>query len=245
MAPLLLPLPGGGVAVYTPDRIEGLGPDGRRRWQLEDAPRPAAWALAGDRLVLAADFPDPVVYTLDAAGQLAGPVRPGGRPVALGQQVVLYRPDGLLAFDPRTLETRLLQALPESRLADGQALATPDGGLLLAHRGPRERELFHFGPDGALRWRRSLAELGSRLPTLAVTGNRAYALTPDGALYALDLARASAELVLAGGLDLPIAQTSRAFAAGDALLLDLRAGFVVALDDQTVARAPEADPPGS
>jgi murein DD-endopeptidase MepM/ murein hydrolase activator NlpD len=239
----LVPLPGSGVGVFAEHRLTGYAPDGTRRWALPDAPAPADWLLAGDRLVLSANGPDAAVYTLTADGALAGPLRPGGQPVSTASGVVLYRSNGLYAFDPQTLQERLLHALEPGPLREGQALAAPGGGVLVAHRGASERELLRFDADGTLRWRRSIAALGTRVPRLVVAGGQVYALTNDGELYRLDLERAAAQRVF--GRAAPTgAGTPRVTAIGPRLLVDLRAGYVVAFDGPAPERAGSAPSPG-
>jgi hypothetical protein len=200
--------------------------------------------MAGERLVLATDFPDPLVYLLDAAGQLAGPLRPGGRPSVEGQRVVLYRPEGVWELDPATLATRPLLALEASGLREGQALPLADGRLLVAHRGPRRGELLLAAADGSLLWRRSTAPLGGRLPELRLAGDQVYVLGADGGVWALDLEEAALRPLFAARDELAPRDKPAAVAAGDTLLLNTRAGYVMSFQGERVEAA-AADPEGT
>lgn len=227
-AALLLPLPGGGVARYGAGGLVGLAPDGRQRWVLPAAPRPASWALVGDRLLLSTAFPEPRLYALDADGGLVGSGDPGGQLAAWGTRAALLRPDGIFAVDPATVLRTLLLPLDSGALRSGQILALPDGGLLVAHRGGGQRELVALGADGALRWRRSLDALGSQSPTLVVAGSNVLAVSP-GEVYQLAVGDGTATRVFSthgapGGAGSPLAG-----GAGDGVLVDFHSGYLLLL----------------
>ncbi|MGH6962633.1 MAG: hypothetical protein ACREE7_19305 [Dongiaceae bacterium] len=164
----------------------------------------------------------------------------GGRPVSAGDLIFIYHPTGVYRLAPDAHTARLIYPLDAAVLSEGDMAALPDGSLLVSHRGRIDQRLIWLGADGALRWDRSVADLGG-VRRLLVAGDRAYALSEFGAILSIDLAAGDAQRLFDGGSTLRIEGEARMFATADGrVLFDYRAGSLIALDLQTAFAAAAA-----
>ncbi len=234
---VMMPLPGGGVAVYTTRRLIGVSASGERLWQIDLPATPLAWTLSGDRLVFTINANPPALYGLDRPGRLDNLASVGGRPVSAGDRIFIYHPTGVYRLEPDTHSARLIYPLDAAVLSEGDIAVLPDGSLLVSHRGRADQRLIWLGANGALRWDRSVADLGGAA-RLLVAGDRAYALSHFGAVLSIDLAAGDARRLFDGGSPLRIEGDAWMFATVDGrVLFDYRTGSVIALDLQTAFAA--------
>ena len=234
----LMPLPGGGVVAHANRQLIGISASGRRLWQIDLAAAPLAWTLSGDRLVFTAQADQPAVYSLDRSGRLDSLAPIDGRPLIAGDWIFIYRPTGVYRLEPETGSARLIYPLDSAGFGAGDIAALPGGRLLVSHRGRTDQRLILIDADGALRWDRSVADLGASPPRLLVMGERAYALTENGTVLSIDPVTGDARRVFDGGGPPYLAGDVWAFATADGrLLFDYRSGAIIALDPQTAFEA--------
>jgi outer membrane protein assembly factor BamB len=227
----LMPLPGGGVVVYVDQQLIGLSASGEQLWTIDRAAPPFDWALNGDELIFTTKAEYPVVHRLDRSGHLIWAARVGGRPVVAGDQVFIYNPDGVYRLNPETLRADLLLALDPSTFEIGRAVATAEGGLIVAHRSSLDRRLIALNADGTLRWDRSVEALGRGLPRLLTLGGEVYAMTIDGDVLSIDTTSGDARAVFDGGSGTRLEGEGWAFATADGrLLFDFRSGDIIGLN---------------
>jgi hypothetical protein len=135
-----------------------------------------------ERLILASSGAEAFIWVIDQAKPPVQAARIEGRLVASGDRIFVYNPAGLYRLSPDLRSATLLYALPRAYTDLDDAVALPDGGLLLAHVDPADARLIAFNADGTLRWQRSyLPAMRSQSaaqarPRLATAGSRVYLL---------------------------------------------------------------------
>ncbi|MCB0216409.1 MAG: M23 family metallopeptidase [Chloroflexi bacterium] len=260
--PTLLPLSEGGVAYHDGRDLVARDATGVERWRIPDAPVPGRWTHFGAGIVFSdqpADGRPPLAsaaahsFLLDPAGRLSAIGIAWGQPVAVGDRIFVHHPEGIYRIDPGMAATRgpiaatrLLRPLPRAGLEGGSELALPDGsGILISHGGIGDARLVCLDADGRLRWERSTRALTARgrVPQLLAQADRLLLATEQGDLLQLDPLggeairvhdagrgrREPGVLRLAGGL------------SGQPLLIDARAGWLLALDPPRPAPVEHAD----
>jgi outer membrane protein assembly factor BamB len=232
--PTLMPLPGGGVVVHTGQELIGVSALGRQLGRIDRAAPPFDWALNGERLIFTTAADQPVVHTLDRAGDLRWAAHIGGRPVVVDDRVFVYNPRGLYRLNPATLAADLITPLDPSLVATGFILAAPDGGVIVSHHGARDRRLIMFNADGTLRWDRSVADLDLEAPRLFQgEQGQVYALTTGSDVLQIDIDNGQAWRVFDGGGESEWGNDTWALATDDGrLLFNFQGREVVALDPQ-------------
>lgn len=209
-SPLLVPLPGGGVAVHDGARLIGLGRDGARAWEAADVPEVAGWALDGRRLVVAPRAERARgggVRPRGAAGasgtrreiggiELAVLPLPG-RPLPAGDGVLVYGPGGVWRAAGAGGRAELRYALDEGLIDDGSIVGAPDGGAIVAHRDPRSMRLISLDASGLFRWDRALPVTARRMPRVVAAGGRVLVAVSTGELLQVDPATGDARRLLA------------------------------------------------
>ena len=258
----LLPLPGGGLAYHDGRDLVARDATGSERWRIADAPVPSRWTRYGDRIVFSdapGNHPSPLgsaqahSFLLDPAGRLAAIGIAWGQPVAVGERIYVHHPEGIYRLDPRVAAalgpiaaTRLVLPLPRTAADFGAELALPDGsGVLISHGGIGDARLVCLEADGRLRWEvstRALTELG-HAPRLLALGERILLATQHGDLLQLDPGTGATTRVHDAGRGPrepgPIRWTLGPREAP--LLIDSRAGWLLALDPPPAEPAARAD----
>ena len=155
--PTLVPLPGGGVALHTQRQLFGLSADGRLLWEHGPLDSPLNWTLASDHLILASAGADAMVWEIQRANPPTPAARIGGRLVASDGQVFVYNSTGVYRLSPDLQAASLIYLLPRAFPDTGDAIALPNGGVLVAHADQADARLIALNADGTLRWQRSYA----------------------------------------------------------------------------------------
>jgi outer membrane protein assembly factor BamB len=235
--PTLLPLAEGGLALSVRQWLFAIDADGRLQWARRSVGRFLDWAATEEYVFLSTAGGDASLWQIDATGPRAWQAPVGGRPVAAGGQVWLVGQDGLYRLDQATKTAVLHLPFPSGTLALGDAVALPDGGLLVAHADPFDRRLMSFDGDGWLRWQGSYADGVAGRVQLLVQGGEVYVVaeevgTPTGALsiYALDRDGAGLRRIFSGGTRSPRTAETWALATGERLLVNIGGGHMLALD---------------
>jgi hypothetical protein len=231
--PLLLPLPGGSVAVMVQERVYALSADGDLLWQRYVGGRPFAWTISATQLVLATNEG---VWLVDGLRPLRRLTANTGYPVFANDQLWLYSTDGLYRWGE---EAELLYALPNALLQQSAVAALPDGGVLLAHADIFDRRLIAFNADGSLRWQRSLAGSFSWEPHLLTVGDRVYLVSSDSVgsigelqVYGVDVATAVLTHIFTGGTRTAVSNTWAITPDATHLLINIGGGHMFAFDPQ-------------
>lgn len=235
--PELIPLPGGGVVVYSANRMLGLSAGGEVLWQFDSATAPIDWAVVGDGVVMTTRDNPPLVRTANVSGLLGWGARIGGHITVAGDQIFVYDVDGIYRLRPESLSAELLYKLPRAYPGPGDIVALPDGGILFAHGNLQDQRLLALDSDGQLRWQRSIARLPTSLLRVLMVGEYPYAVMYDGDVYAIDAVDGALTHIFDAGSRNPFAGTPWAVASGDQILIDFRGGNIVALDPQRALEA--------
>ena len=239
--PELLPLPDGGVIVYADQKLIGVAASGGTLWQIDQLAPPFAWTLLGEQLIFTTQAAEPAAYSLDRSGRLVELARLGGRPIVSGKQLFIDNPTGLYRLDVATHASDLLLPLDPGSFDVGNAAAM-NGGLIVSHPGQIDRRLIWLNADGALRWDRSVAELGYPAPQLVAFGQRVYALTPAGDILLIDPIQGNAQRLFDGGFGRRLPGDAWAFVtARGQILFDARGGQIIAFDPWPVIRSINSD----
>lgn len=254
-APVLYALPGGGVVAVGRDEAVALSAGGGQLW-LQAWEEPAGQAVrAGDTLFLPVGRGETVFWSLAAGGAAAWQPVPAGTPFGwTGQGLWLYTREGIYRFDAETHAAELILALPRAMAGsaahgDGDALALPDGGLLVAHRDLADSRLLRLDATGNLLWERSYREAGRGPAHLALHGEQAYlALVDEGAttlvtVFAIDPENGNLTRLLNGGTRTAILADNWLLPApSGALLVSIGGGHLVAFDPQVATEALQSGP---
>jgi outer membrane protein assembly factor BamB len=225
---ILLPLPGGGVIAHDGRDLVGLSALGDPLWRLKDLPPPIDWLRDDSALLFTTGGDQPALYRLDRTGQLDLIAGLGGRLAASGDHLFVYTPTALYRLS-KTPE--LLQQLDRTAYNQGNLIAEPDGGVIVAHNGMSGRRLIALWPDGSLRWDRSIQARTGSAPQLIAIGGQVYAVTQEGDVWWIDQKLGEAQRVLDGTRLLTLPGTMRSVVTSNGtLIVDGRGGRLVALD---------------
>jgi outer membrane protein assembly factor BamB len=174
----------------------------------------------------------------------------GGHPVAVGDQVFVYNSTGIYRLSSDLRSAILLYLLPSAYPDLGDAVALPDGGLLVAHVDQADARLIALNASGTLRWQRSYvpairAQSAAQVrPRLVVTGGRVYLLLHNDIspasitdVFWVDLDDAQLSLIFTGGTRNLAQEDLWSFAAEGNLLINYGGGNVTALDARSALKA--------
>lgn len=239
-APVLVPLPGGGVAYAARGHMIGLSATGAILWRRPFEAQIMDWQMVGDQVVLSAPGPGPSLWALTADGPDPWAADASGPLARAGDQLYAYTGSGIFRLDPANRSAALVYPLPDGLISQGDILALPDGGLLVAHMDAGGRRLLALNADGTLRWERAYAELLAGRPHLFLAGERPYLLSEQNdngwglsTLYVINSDDAALTLIFSGGTRQPISGRTWAHASGpNQILLNIGGGSVVSLDPQ-------------
>lgn len=238
--PILIPFPQGGVVVIARQWMNLLDADGQTRWTERTAVVPFAWASSDNQLFLSAIGLNPL-WRLDESGPRAWNAPAEGYPIVASGQAWLYSRDGLYRLDEATQTALLHYPLPSGSPTQGDAVALPDGGLLLAHSDRADSRLLAFNSDGSLRWERSYDGLVDGRVHLLAIGQVPYLIAQSGnddngilSLYAIDLLQGHLTHLFTGGSRTFVASETWMETADGRLLLNIGGGHLLSFDPQNL-----------
>ncbi len=240
--PNLMPLPAGGVAVAVREQLFGITADGLVAWSHDSVGLMSGWVEAGSHLFLAATGGDSSLWQVDEQGAQAWDMPDSGYPVAAaGDQVWLVGQNGLYRLEPTSRTATLQLAWPRGLMSLGDAVALPDGGLLVAHADAADRRLIAFHADGTIRWERSYFGQLNGPMQLMVQGDAVYVLAQNNSdntsqlsVYALDLGQAELTHLFTGGTRSALTTDTWAWVLDEVLVLNIGGGNMLALDARQV-----------
>jgi murein DD-endopeptidase MepM/ murein hydrolase activator NlpD len=236
---VLLPRPAGGVIAYDGRDLIGFSTAGERLWRFENLPPPIDWLRAEDDLTFTVGGDQPALYRLDQAGQLTWLAALGGQLAASDEHLFVY---ALTALYRLSETPESLKLLDRTEYDEGSLIVTPDGGVIIAHNGSGGRRLIALGPDGSLRWERSIQLNSESAPRLILMDGEVYAVTQEGDVWWIDQQLGDAQRLLDGPNLLALPGRARAvISAGGTLVFDARAGQLIALDPRAALLSETAD----
>lgn len=240
--PILMPLTGGGMAVAVREQLFAITTEGTVAWSHDSVGLVSRWVEAGSHLFLASTGGDSPLWQVDEHGVQAWGVPESGYMVAAaGDQLWWVGQNGLYRLEPTSRTSTLQLALPRGLMSLGDAVALPDGGLLLAHADAADRRLIALNADGTVRWERSYFGQLNGPVQLRVQGDGVYLLAQNNgdntsqiSLYAIDLAQAELTHLFTGGTRSPLITDTWMWALDDALLLNIGGGNMLAFDARQI-----------
>jgi outer membrane protein assembly factor BamB len=196
--PSLLPLPGGGVIVYTQNKMIGLGVSGIRLWEREAPLWSIDEAWLYDQLVLAGA--SGAIWSVGTRTFVEWDAQVGGNLAQSQAGMLSYDNQGIHRLDTRTRSSELIYALPRGLPGHVDIALLPDGSALATHRDMSGGSVIALKPDGTLRWRRSYPVTFREQRELLTCNDRAYLITQvyglsDSTFYIHEIAVENAELV--------------------------------------------------
>jgi len=248
--PTLIPLPGGGVALYTSRQLFGISASGELLWKQDSVAYPLNWILAQDCLIFTSSGADTSIWVIAQAKPPVQAARIDGRLVASGDQLFVYNPTGLYRLSPDLRSVTLLYPLPRAYTDLDDAVALPDDGLLLAHVDPADARLIALNADGTLRWQRSYVpairaqSVAQARPRLVTTGSRVYLLLQNNLstssitdIFSVGLDDGALTRIFTGGTRNLAQEDVWALAVDGDLVLVNYGGSVVALNVRSALKA--------
>lgn len=232
----LLPLPDGGVVAAARQQLFAFDTEGTPLWASSHVGVVSDWAMTETALFITTTDGEHGLWQVDGAGITAWSGVASGQVVAAANHLWLYTRDMLYRLDTPTRTAQPVYALFPGLLSLSDALALPDGRLLLAHADSSDRRLLLFNPDGSLRWERSYEGLVAGAVHLQQFGNQYYLVAQDDQsstshhyVYALDLERAELTHLFTGGTRSPQPNDTWIMPTPTGLLINIGGGNLVAL----------------
>lgn len=238
--PTLMPLPGGGVALFARDRLIAVSADGQLSWEIEPITRPFNWVVTDESLIFTTMGRDRSLWSVGDSAPESWGITSSGHLATDGDNTYLYGENGVSLLDESEQEVELLYELSSGTLSLGDIVALPDGTVLVAHADRDDRRLILLEPDGTVRWERSYADNVDGAVDLVTLGDEPYLISNDMegsasivSIFLIDLENADLTKIFSGGTRLSSQHASTTFAAGDNLILiDIGGGSLAALDVQ-------------
>ncbi|MCB0036487.1 MAG: PQQ-binding-like beta-propeller repeat protein, partial [Anaerolineales bacterium] len=230
----LIPLPNGGVLAFSRREVTAVDGAGELLWTSEEVGQPTDWVVADGRLLVTTSGDGYGLWQLDTAGLVPWEVAAGGKLVQTTAATWLYTAEGLYQLEMDSQTAVLQYALPRGILSRGDAVALPDGGLVLAHADGDDRKLIAFDAAGGLRWERSYQGLVEGSVELTVVDGDLYLVALDNGsssievrVYRVDQDTAALTHILTGGTRSPAAGTWFSTAA-EQLFINIGGGSLFA-----------------
>jgi outer membrane protein assembly factor BamB len=173
------PGPGGQLYFTTADGIlHAFDASGRERWQRVSG---TTAPVVSDNGTVFALGPGASLYALSPEGRPLWTVQLGsaGGPLAASGDTVFIQTDGELSA---VVAPGLVQWSVPAASQFTEASAAPDGGIIAGANGGG---VIAVSPDGAVRWR--FMPEGGLAGAITIGGNRVYAGSASGTIYALDV----------------------------------------------------------
>lgn len=236
-APLLLPLPAGGLLALVRGQAFAVAADGRLLWEQDVAGRPFNWTVTDDLLLFTIPGSSPAVWVTNGAQPLTQLAARNGYPLVVGAQIWLYADDGVYRLHLDGQPPERLMALSKGFLDRGSIIALPSGGALIAHADIFDQRLIALNEDGSLRWQRSTAGALLEQQRLLLLNDRVYLVSQgrtrgDVAVFVVDLEAETLTRIFVGGTRATdTAQETWAATVGDGqMLIQIGGGNSVLLD---------------
>jgi hypothetical protein len=202
----LLPLPEGGVAVSTREKLIGFSSDGNLIWDVDPFNNEFDWKLSNDQLFLTTGGEESTLWSITGSGPPEPITQPGAKAVETNQHYVLYNNEGIHLLPPGASEPELAYALPWALQYSGNMIALSDGSVIIAHSDIYDPRLIALNPDGSVRWDRSYSAVVPGRPLLLLLDSQPFLLLQDtstrfgsSALFAIDVDAAELTPVFGGG----------------------------------------------
>ncbi len=239
--PMLMPLPQGGLVLAVWGQMFAVSAQGRLLWTHEIETRPFHWNLIEDQLILTTTGKDGAIWVLDESGAVEWIEGLNGRVLSGGNQIWIYEDEGIYRLNQESKVAELIYALPRSFLGLGDAVALPDGRLLLAHRDRFDQRLLLFNVDGTVNWQRSYRDAILGQPSFFVLDNQVYLASHNNApsfselkVYAVDLENSRLTHIFTGGTRSPVpADTWIIETSYKLALINMGGGDMAAFDPRT------------
>ncbi len=238
--PTFYPLPGGGALMSVWDHLVAISHEGSVLWEEDSVGQPFDWVSLDESLVFTTEAGEGSLWTAGESGLDSWSVPLSGHLVGTGDQLLLYAEDGLYRLNPETKSAERLLELSPGRLSLGDAIAVPDGGLLIAHADRFDRRLLALEASGDLRWERSYSDLiEGQISFLALDGEL-YLMAWDDqnssaivSIFSIDVQQAEVTHIFTGGTRSAIPNQTGVFTtAGDIILINIGGGSSVAFQPQ-------------
>jgi len=241
--PSLMPLPDGGVALYTRDRLVGLSSDGQQTFALKPVTRPFDWILTDEGLLYTSIGREGTVRLVDSSGTRPWKENMTGYLASSGDDAYLYSADGIRKLDLVERDSTMLVELSDGNLTMGDFIALPDGSLLVAHVDHFDRRLILVEPDGTIRWERSYDDKVDGAVDLILVDDQPYIVANDTdgsvsivSIYHINVRNEELTKIFTGGTRSSSQYPSTTFVAGDGIVLvDIGGGSLAGLDVKQAA----------
>jgi len=175
--PILLPLPSGGVALFSSGRFTGYSADGAILWGEDPFARPYDWVTVDDDLVLTTSGRDGAVWTIGADGPTAWGIEISGHLGVLNGSIWVYSEQGVFRLTPGLSTIQPIHTLPEGFIRLGDIVALPGIGILLDHTDLSDRRIILLDDDGDILWQRSYTDLLQGQLHLFKLGGQSYLMS--------------------------------------------------------------------
>lgn len=236
--PALMPLPNGGVAAAALRMMAAFSSSGKQLWELEYLAPIAGWTTWEGGLVYSNWGRERSLWTLEASGAQEWSSPLNGIPLGSPDGLFLYSPAGVYVLDPLHLTADEILPLYPSSAVQGDAIALPDGNLLIAHSDRYDRRLIVIDSGGTVLWERSVSSLPAGSIKLMLAGRRVYLLlladssgSGKALIYALDFESGRLNQIFTGGTRTPRPQDTWFLnGSGDIVYLNIGGGSLVAID---------------
>jgi murein DD-endopeptidase MepM/ murein hydrolase activator NlpD len=243
--PTLMPLPGGGVALYSRDRLIAVSPEGQILWEFDPLTRPYDWAESGGSLIFTTMGRESSLWSIGDSGPESWDAPANGHLASNGESIYLYGENGISRLNVSEQDIDLIFELSSGTSSMGDIVVLPSGNVLVAHADRDDRRLILLEPDGSVIWERSYKDKVKGAVDLVILGNQPYLVSNDlegsvsiVSIFVIDMENANLTRIFTGGTRSSSQHTSRTFAVGDGMvLIDIGGGSLAALDIQQATDA--------
>lgn len=237
-APHLVPLPSGGVVLAVQQRMIAFTAAGALLWREPFEARPGEWLSLEDSVLLSATGAEAALWQVSAEGLQPWNVQRAGHLAQTSEGAFMYDGQAVYKLDTTMQEASLFFDLADGLVAQGDLLALPDGGLVLAHMDSGNRRLMALDGNGDLRWERAYGDVTDGLPQLLLSGAQPYLfdIKENGtwtrvALYAIDMQTAQLTWVFGGGTRDPVSNGTFVLSGQPGqFIINIGGGSLVAFD---------------
>jgi len=182
-SPSILPLPQGGVALSTGEKLIAYSTKGEALWMEDPFPVVQNWSIFKDSLYFTTQGDETELWRIYGSEPLVNLAKIGGKVAATDDLLWIYDESGIHVLRGSSNTAEQIYALPAAYPTLGDMMVLEDGSLLLAHTDIYDRRLIVFNTDGSLRWERSYSDALPGRPILLKIGDHPFLVVQNNSSF--------------------------------------------------------------
>ncbi|MFK7802729.1 MAG: M23 family metallopeptidase [Anaerolineae bacterium] len=239
----LIARPGGGILSSAGESMVAIDNNGEQLWQARIDGRLFKWVDVDGTIFFTTEGQERALWQLPSGGQPQKMADLGGLLTVSGGNLWIYDSNGLYRMELNSIAPVIegIKLLPAGDLNRSDAMAMPDGGLMIAHVDRDDSRLFVFSPGGQTVWERSYRELPRGGQNLTMLNGIPYLVSKGGirsageiTIFEVDIRNDHLNRIFLGGTRFAYVVDTWVMPVNNSLLINIGGG-TMSMFDPTLA----------